>query len=144
MLREAKFVLSHGQYAIDPDGLRTAESTGGVNGTSFWCYLDAVWFRRRRGVTVACIGVLWDIQRPCPADAAQFLQRHDDGRYGGDCKGRWDGERYWGAEEPEVAAAHLEVLRPMLENYPTCPPAYDGWYVFEKRPAIERTSGGAS
>lgn len=135
MLHESKFVLSRNQYAIDPGGLRIAESSGGVNGTSYWCHLDAVWFRRRKGVTVACIGVLWDIQQPRPAHAAQFLRQHDDGRYGGDCRGRWDGARYWGAQEPDVAAVHLDVLRPMLANYPACPAGFEGWYVFEKRAA---------
>lgn len=123
MIREAEFVLSHRPYAVDLAGLKT---TGHGRAT-----LDAVWFRRRRGVTVACVGRLWDHQRPDPVDAAEFLTRHDDGRYGGDCLGRWDGARYWGAQEPDVAARHLELLRPMLAAYPAAPAGYDGWWRFE-------------
>lgn len=134
MLREPKFVLSHRPYAIDPNGLRVLRSFEGTRGTFHDCRLDAVWFRRHKGVTVACIGELWDSQQPQPATAAEFASQHDDGRYGGDCKGRWDGARYWGAQEPDVAARHLEILRPMLENYPACPDGFEGWYVFEKRP----------
>jgi hypothetical protein len=123
MIREEKFVLSHRPYAVDLSSLDTDREPPTVR---------AAWFRRRKGVLVAAVGVLWDVQRPVPADAAEFLARHDDGRYGGDCLGRWDGSRYWGAQEPEAAAAHLDLLRPMLASYPGIPPGFDGWYVFEK------------
>lgn len=122
MRREETFVQSHRPYAIDLASLRTDE-----HGLS---EMTAVWFRRRRGLTVACIGRLWDFQRPRPADAAQFLKQHDDGRYGGDCTGRWDGSRYWGQQEPELAAADLNLLRPMLANFPAIPPGFDGWWTF--------------
>jgi hypothetical protein len=81
-------------------------------------------------VTVACIGTLWDRQPERPADAVEFLECHDDGRHGGDCEGRWDGERYWGAQEPGVIERHLDLLRPMLANYPNIPAGYDGWWRF--------------
>jgi hypothetical protein len=48
--------------------------------------MRAAWFRRRNRVLIACTGVLWDYQTPTPQDAAEFLRRHDDGRYGGDCQ----------------------------------------------------------
>ncbi|MGW2739087.1 hypothetical protein ACWC4D_33420 [Streptomyces sp. NPDC001288] len=123
MRRENRFLISRKPYAVDIQGLRTSG-----NNTA---YLDAVWFRRRRGVTVACVGHLWDIQNPLPKDAAEFLARHDDGRYGGTCEGRWDGERYWGAQAPELIGAHLSLLRPMLANFPAIPPGYDGWWTFQ-------------
>lgn len=121
MRRETNHVMSHRPYAVDLSGLRTA-------GTH--ARLDAVWYRRRKGVTVACIGHLWDHQRPAPQDAAEFLDRHDDGRYGGSCEGRWDGERYWGAQEPDLIAVHLGLLRPMLADFPNVPEGYDGWWRF--------------
>lgn len=121
MRRETRHVMSHRPYAVDLSSLRVDHSRA---------RLDAVWFRRRHGVTAACIGHLWDYQRPAPKDAAEFLERHDDGRYGGNCEGRWDGARYWGAQEPAVIEAHLALLRPMLADLPNVPDSYDGWWTF--------------
>lgn len=122
MIREERFLISRRPYAIDLGSLRPT-------GSNFW-RLDAVWFRRRRGITVACIGYLHDLQNPPPTTTAEFLARADDGRYGGHCEGRWDGQRYWGAQEPEIAAAHLALLRPMLERFPAVPAGFDGWWTF--------------
>lgn len=122
MIRESEFRISRRPYAVDLTSLRVPGSGPAV--------VKAVWFRRRKGVTVACTGLLWDFQEPPPASAAEFLGRHDDGRYGGDCDGRWDGERYWGAQEPGMIAAHLDLLRPMLAAFPEIPPGYDGWWRF--------------
>lgn len=124
MNRETDFVQSHRPYAVDLSSLRVNDS---------YATLDAAWFRRRKGVTVACIGHLWDIQRPAPVDAAQFLKQHDDGRYGGECRSRWDGHRFWSAEQdPDVHAADLALLKPMLDAYPACPDGYDGWWTFHE------------
>lgn len=123
MIREDKFAISRRPYAVDLASLTTR--------TDGQCsIIRAAWFRRRKGVTVACVGLLWDFQTPAPADAAEFLRRHDDGRYGGDCDGRWDGENYWGAQRPDEIAAHLDLLRPMLEHYPDVPPGFNGWWRF--------------
>jgi hypothetical protein len=127
MIREDRFLISHRPYAIDLDSLRVGDpSQSGCH----WAMVNAVWFRRRQGVTVACIGTLRDLQDAAPKDAAEFLARHDDGRYGGDCNGRWDGEHYWGAQKPDVIEEHLALLRPMLANYPNVPAGYDGWWRF--------------
>lgn len=139
MIREDTFVQSHRPYAVDLASLRMEEprESGWVS-----CRITAVWFRRRSVgwgpekhlVTAACVGELWDSQRPGPSDAAEFLARHDDGRYGGDCRSRWDGERFWSAiQDPGVQAADLELLKPMLDGYPACPAGYSGWWIFEKR-----------
>lgn len=122
MRREEKFVLSHRPYAVNLSSLCVDDIDRPT--------AEAVWFRRRKGVTVACVGVLWDIQRPIPAGMSEFLRRHDDGRYGGDCMGRWDGERYWGSQDPEEIERHLTLLRPMLASYPEIPDGYDGWWTF--------------
>jgi len=129
MIRENKFVLSRKPYAVDLSSLKAGEDMATV---------VAVWFRRRRPrsapsvgpVTVACIGQLWDIQRPRPATAAEFLDRLTDGRYGGTCWARWDGSSLWTTATLEVAERALGVLRPMLANYPEIPPGYDGWWRF--------------
>lgn len=128
MIRESTFRISRRPYAADLSSLTVTNPDG--PGQSFYAEVTAVWFRRRHGVTAACIGRLWDYQDSRPADVAMFLRNHTDGRYGGDCKGRWDGTRYWGAQEPGVMAAHLAVLRPMLVRFFELPAGYDGWWRF--------------
>ena len=139
MIRETRFLISRKPYAVDLGSLRIQEHTrprqhGG--GCYYSGRIDAVWFRRRKGVTVACIGILWDSQDTRPADGHAFLLGHDDGRYGGDCLGRWDGSGYWGSENPDVMAEHLALLRPMLADYeqdpknPALPAGFDGWWRF--------------
>lgn len=121
MIREDRFLISRRPYAVDLSSLCVDLHR---------CTINAVWFRRRSGKTVACVGYLWDYQRPAPADVAEFLRRHDDGRYGGECEGRWDGENYWGAQKPDVIEQHLALLKPMLANYPDAPAGFDGWWRF--------------
>ncbi|MFJ3507833.1 hypothetical protein [Streptomyces luteogriseus] len=130
MIREDRFLISRKPYAVDLASFRTMEREPGRNWT--WYTVDAVWFRRRRGETVACIGTLRDIvDDPAPATAEEFLRRFDDGRYGGDTEGRWDGESYWGNVTLAEQERHLAILRPMLANYPALPDGYDGWWTFQ-------------
>lgn len=116
------------RYAVDLGSLILGEPSG-FGWT--WATVDAVWFRRKDRTTAACIGSLREYLRPAPADIADFLARSFDGRFGGTCEGRWDGTRYWGAQEPGIIEAHLQLLRPMLETYPEIPDGFDGWYVYE-------------
>lgn len=131
MIKIEKFLISAGLYAVDLESLDTKENRRD-NGTSFWsCKLNGVWFRRRRGKTVACIGYLWDYQNEKPVDALAFLDAHDDGRYGGTTLGRWDGAGFWGdGVSLEEQEEYLAILRPMLENYPAVPAGYSGWWKF--------------
>jgi hypothetical protein len=123
VIREDRFVLSHRPYAVNLGTLATSAMYD-------TCTIEAVWFRRKSGVTAACVGILRTLLRPAPVTAVEFLERHDDGRHGGDCEGRWDGERYWGAQAPALIDNHLALLRPMLANYPEIPDGYDGWWTF--------------
>ena len=119
MIREDRFVQSHRPYAVDLGSLAVRDGN--------YCTLNAAWFRRRKGVTVACLGCLWDVQRSTPESAADFLAMHDDGRYGGDCRSRWDGQRFWSAvQDPNVQAADLALLKPMLAAYPQIPDGFSG------------------
>ncbi|MGW0904965.1 hypothetical protein [Streptomyces sp. NPDC002853] len=131
MIREDKFLISRKPYAVDLNSLRTQEHTRQDGSHYYSGRVNAVWFRRRQGVTVACVGTLWDFQDQRPVTGRQFLQQHDDGRYGGDCIGRWDGESYWGNVPLTVQEQHLAILRPMLANYPAIPDGYDGWWTFQ-------------
>ncbi len=134
MIRERRYLISCCHFAVDLTSLRVELNTSTVGGSQRICFrgrVDAAWFRRRKGVTVACIGTLQDLQDERPLDAIQFLPRYTDGRCGdGDCDGRWDGQNYWGAQEPEVIERHLALLRPMLANFPAIPARYDGWWRF--------------
>lgn len=137
MRRELDFVLSHRPYAVDMGGLRIDREPLMMNGEqvteSIRGTLNAAWFRRRRGVTVACIGYLWDHQKPEPISALEFLERHTDGRYGGNTCGRWNGSDYWGDGNLKIQAEYLAILRPMLENFPAVPSGYDGWWTFKEK-----------
>lgn len=131
MIRETKFLISRKPYAADLASLRTSESERDPSKPWAWYVVNAVWFRGRKAEPVACIGTLRTIiDDPAPASAREFLERYTDGRYGGDCQGRWNGAGYWGAEMPEVQAQHLAILRPMLANYPAVPDGFDGWWTF--------------
>lgn len=130
MRREDRFVMSRRPYAVDLSSLRTKEHKRPDGTTYGHGRIGAVWFRRRSGVTAACVGHLWDYQDSVPKDAAEFLERHTDGRHGGDCAGRWDGENYWGSQKPDTIAEHLGLLRPMLAAFPEIPDGYDGWWRF--------------
>lgn len=137
MIREDRFLISRRPYAADLSTLQLKERVGYQNRVYWYGRINAVWFRRRKGVTMACVGTLWDSQDTKPGDGAEFLQHHTDGRYGGDCDGRWDGARYWGAQEPDTIAEHLALLKPMLANYPNIPVGHDGWWTFQ--PAAKTT-----
>lgn len=118
-----RFMISRKPIAVDPGGLVTGRAGNTAR-------LPAVWFRRRNQITVACLGALWGIFDPAPGDWQEFMSRCSTGRYGPDCEGRWDGDRYWGAQYPGVIEEHLAILVPMLVNYPEVPEGYDGWWTF--------------
>lgn len=138
MIRSDRFLISRKPFAVDlstvtgeqqPRGDRSAFNFSGT--------ANALWFRRKDGVTRACLGTLklWSHFLPEALDLTDpraVLAADLDGRYGGDCQGRWDGERYWGAQEPFQQSLHLAVLEPMLANYPAAPDGYDGWWRFPR------------
>lgn len=134
MIREDRFLISRKPYAVDLSTITASQSERDgrifLDGSA-----NAVWFRRRRGVTVACIGKLglWAHylrERVDLLDDHAVLSADLDGRYGGDTHGRWDGDSYWGNVTLEQQAQHLAILRPMLANYPEIPAGYDGWWSF--------------
>ena len=135
MIREDRFLISRKPFAVDLDSLTGSQ---GERGDLIWFSgaIDALWFRRQNGVTRACLGSLKLFSHYLP-ERLDILDPHDvlsadlDGRYGGDCHGRWDGTGYWGAEDLDTQAQHLAILRPMLANYPALPPSHDGWWTFQ-------------
>jgi len=136
MRRETRFLISRKQFAID---LSTVTGTLNQRGSqwSFSGTCHAVWYRRKDGVTRACLGTLMlfshHLTEPVDVtDPAAILSADMDGRYGGDCHARWDGENYWGSQKPTEQALHLTVLEPMLANYPVIPDGHDGWWTFQE------------
>jgi hypothetical protein len=122
MYREDEFVLSHRPYAVDLNSLRPyhEDHVG-------WLMVDAIWFRRKNGITAACAGLLDDLRRASATDdPVRFLEEYDDGRYGGRPFARWDGASVWYAgQDPEENARHLELLRTALDAYHANPKAPD-------------------
>lgn len=135
MRRDTRFLISRKPFAID---LSTVTLEGSERDGAYWLTGDcqAVWYRRKSGVTYACLGSLrlwaqWRREKPDLSSPEAMLGNDLDSRYGGDPAGRWDGERYWGSQKPFEQALHLTVLEPMLANYPVIPEGYDGWWTFQ-------------
>lgn len=143
MNRVDRFLISQKPYAIDLDSLRTARKERQDGSSFYFGRINAVWFRRRQGVTVACIGTLWDFQDTEPTTGREFVERHTDGRNGGDCIGRWDGTSYWGNVTLELQDQHLAILRPMLDAFPAIPDGYDGWWTFHTPSSSVRDTQGS-
>ena len=131
MIRRGRFVMSHRPYAIDPDSLFVREETRNDDTTYWYARVRAVWFRRRNGITTANVGYLWDYLDQSPTDALDYAATVTDGRYGGTTLGRWDGSGYWGSESPDTMNTHLELLRPMLDQFPAIPDGFNVWWTFK-------------
>lgn len=111
MILEARFVLSRKQYAVNLASMRSGQNPPRHDGTfSYRLTWEAVWFRRQKGVLRACAGVLWDYQDEEPVDGRPALERHADGRSGGDCKARWDGANLWCLENESMREYYKDLL----------------------------------
>jgi len=133
--RTDRFLISQKPYAINLSTITGDQHPRGDR-YAFSGHAGAVWYRRKAGVTRACIGTLglWSHYLREPLDLTDphaILSADLDSRYGGDCHGRWDGERYWGAQEPARIEEHLAVLRPMLAADPIIPDGFDGWWTYQ-------------
>jgi hypothetical protein len=134
VIRTEKFLISKNLFAVNLDTVEPKPFE--VRGETYLeGKADAVWFRRKNGTTRACLGTLrlWSHRLTEPLDLNDpraVLSVRMDGTHGPLCLGRWDGERYWGAEHVNIVDQHLAVLIPMLKAYPSIPPGYDGWWRF--------------
>ena len=141
MIREDKFLISRKPYAIDLASVTGTQEPRGAK----WRYrgtANALWYRRKNGITRACIGTLdlWSHYLDEPVnldDPAAVLSARLDGRYGGDTAGRWDGTSYWGNVPLAVSEQHMAILGPMLAAFhetggqPPVPAGHDGWWRFD-------------
>jgi hypothetical protein len=135
-----KFQISKAPYAVALDTFKVTEqystySGGRVSETPHYNIgAEAVWFRRKDGALTAHYGSLWDTSREPPADVTSWLENMWDGRYGGNCRSRWDGECLWAPETTWAAMVEDQAfLDAMLKGFPEAPAGYDGWWTF-KRP----------
>jgi hypothetical protein len=143
MHRETRFLASRALYAVDLSKLQR-EQIGTVRGTGTPLYgytIPAVWFKRRHGANTANVGTLWTCStnyhkvgpdRP-ETPACEFLQfTLIDGRHGGRCRTRWDGDYLW--SDPSTSYTQqtqdAEFLKRMLSRYPDIPDGFDGWWRF--------------
>jgi hypothetical protein len=134
VIREDRFLISKRPYAVDLSTLK-ADQQQRDDRVFLRGSVKAVWYRRKGNVTRACVGKLdlWSHylrELVDLSDPRAVLRADLDGRYGGDCEGRWDGENYWGAQKPAEIEWHLALLEPMLANYPALPAGWDGWWRF--------------
>jgi hypothetical protein len=143
MRKLEKFQISTAPYAVRPDTFRVAEKWPTYtqpDGSSrrgetpyYTMTVEAVWFRRKSGVLTAHYGHLWDASSDRPATLFDWLENDWDGRYGGNCRARWDGDSLWAPESSwDQMKEYEELLRPMLDNFPETPAGYDGWWTYRR------------
>lgn len=135
MIKREELVISRKPYAVDLARIEGREWTEGRN---LWVHIPAVWFRRKREGysgpmrTVACLGEIRELSGVAAwgAPSAEYLATVGCmyQRVEGDCLARWDGTNLWSLADESDRAGYLDVLRPMLENFPAVPPSYDGWW----------------
>ena len=142
MIREQKHLISHAPYAVDLDSLKVRMRYAQKRVGGDWvedptrpfynCLVRAAWFRRKSGILSAHLGTLGTSQTLPPANGIAVLSGFTDGRYGGHCKARWDGDNLWAPESTwDEMKEYEEFLRPMLANYPEVPSGFDGWWTFK-------------
>jgi hypothetical protein len=129
VVKTEKFLISQVPVAVDLASYRVLDQ----HPTRTWAQLQAVWYRRRKGVTIVSAGVLPIHVDGRPADVYEALDLYEDNGFGTDCRARWDGKTLWGQADEPTRAGYLALLRPMLDSYPVIPAGFDGWWAFRAR-----------
>lgn len=133
MIKAERFRIADRPFAVKLDSYRVTDGYGSGE-------VDALWFRRRPGATIACAGVLRDFQSPVQPAVEEFLATCTAQDRGGVCAASWNGSRLWCQAGEEERARYKALLVPMLAAYPAVPPGYDGWYIF--RPWVRGGDNG--
>jgi len=137
VIRADKLLVSRPMYAFNPATWQPA-SVGYV--------VNAVWFRRKRGVLVASMGhyhpyVTIPHMRPASDSYAAWITAADDNRYGGKHVASWDGQALLCTDQPvtpEAAEKRIAWLDEVLRGFPDPPAGWDGWWTFPRTPAVSR------
>lgn len=133
MIRAPKLVPSRPMYAFNPATWRKA-SYGGFE-------VDAVWFKRKRGVIVATMGTYHPFvcghgaEEPDSGEYLPWIEAANDNRYGGSWLAKWDGTGllcYDPPVSPDVAAERIKFLTAVLAGFPDPPADLDGWWTFPR------------
>lgn len=139
MKRSEKFLISKQPYAVNLTTYNVREHYSTYAGgkrvserPSYWPTIEAVWFRRKSGTLSAHYGHLWDVTSEKPATVTSWLEGMTDGRYGGRCEVRWNGQDLWAPEvDWDRQIQFQKVLAQMLDGYPAVPEGYEGWWTFK-------------
>lgn len=136
LTRKDKFTFSKNFYALNLDGLtiNRYQHTPSVAGI----VIPAVWFKRKNGTETVSVGTLGAAVRfdtfdsgenVTPAEIIEWLTEKFDGRYGGNPHYQWDGEKMWAPGRTfQEQAAQLPKLTEYLNNFPSIPDGYAGWF----------------
>lgn len=139
MQRSDRFLISKQPYAVNlttyntrEEYARYASSKKVADKPTYWMTVEAVWFRRKSGALSAHYGRLWDVSSTKPESVTSWLEGLTDGRYGGSCVARWNGQDMWAPEVDWDRQVQLQkVLAQMLDGYPAVPEGYEGWWTFK-------------
>lgn len=132
MIRAPKLAPSRPMYAFKPETWRSASSGFEV---------DAVWFKRTKGVLAAVMGTYHPmvecVPRPTCGTYEAWIAAADDNRYGGGWIAKWNGTGLVCFKQPvapELAAERIEFLDAVLKGFPNVPAGHDGWWTMPKEP----------
>lgn len=141
MIRAPKLLVSRPMYAFKPDTFRGKDYRFGGGRV-----LDAVWFRRKKGVLNAVMGayslsVGWGkpgdhLSAPPENTYDAWVALHSDNRYGGEHWSSWDGTALLTTDPPalapDIVQERTEFLSTMLAGFPHPPAGFDGWWTFPR------------
>lgn len=116
IIQSSKFTFSEYFYAIDMNSFKPSYGSRAT--------MDAIWFKRTRGLTAVCMGTLSAQAK----NAEEFMINHD-GRYGGNTEFKWNGVEMWSHNNKflEMLDAH-KIMDPILKGFPAIPKGYEGWF----------------
>lgn len=122
MDRADRFTVSGKLYAVDLASFTLNERRRGS--------MDAVWYRRKNGVTYANTGRLWGYGDATTAEG--FLDEIGTRVYGPMTHARYGPDGLWtpGAVSPAEMDGYVCLLSPMLTDIPSVPAGFDGWWKF--------------
>jgi hypothetical protein len=129
MIRAERLAVSRPMYAFAPETFSVRDRT-----------VQAVWFRRKKGVLVASTGSYHFFapglaEGAYPASYLGWVELHTDNRYGATHLASWDGVALLNSDQPvtpEEASRRVAFLAGMVAGFPQVPTGFDGWWAFPR------------
>jgi hypothetical protein len=138
VIREEKFLISHAPYAVKPETINLTPyshtpNNGSETVTTWSGTIEAMWFRRKSGRLSAHYGCLHGhFGEDQPDGFLDFMAKCDDGRYGGNCWARWDGDYFWAPDTTwEIQKKYQAELDAALKRYGEIPDGCNGWWTYK-------------